>query len=218
MKKFHSEDAWLINPDRSRRSRKKRKVVIMARRKRSRKVSRKRARSYGQRRKAVMTLLKSNPGRRKRRASRSVVRRRSRRRYRRNPSFGLGGILPSKSSLFDAVYVTGGFIGTKIAASTVLPMIGVNQPIVRIGVKAVLAGALGWAGRRFLGGNAGQYLMIGGLVETVNDAVQTYLTPYVPALAVSSYPGLESYVDMSAYPDMSSYVGGMVSPDLDEQV
>lgn len=185
----------------------------MARRKRSRKSAK---RSHRRKRRSVV-IVKANPSRRRRRSS-AKSHKRSHRRYRRNPSFGLGGILPSKSSLFDAVYVTGGFIGTKIAANTVLPMIGVNQPIVRIGVKAVLAGALGWAGRRFLGGNAGQYLMIGGLVEAVNDAVQTYVTPYVPALSVSSYPGLESYVDMSAYPDMSSYVGGMVSQDLDEQV
>lgn len=211
MKKFRSEDAWLINPDRPGRSRRKRKVSTMARRKRSRKSAK---RSH-RRRKSAVVVLKANPSRRRRRSS-AKSHRRSRRRYRHNPSFG--GLLPSKASLFDAVYVTGGFIGTKIAANTVLPMIGVNQPIVRIGVKAVLAGALGWAGRRFLGGNAGQYLMIGGLVEAVNDAVQTYVTPYVPALSVSSYPGLESYVDMSAYPDMSSYVGGMVSPDLDEQV
>ena len=125
----------------------------------------------------------------------------------------MGGILPSKSSIFDAVYVTGGFIATKMAANMVLPMIGVNQPIVRVGVKAVLAGALGWAGNRFLGRNAGQFLLIGGLVEAVNDAVQTYVTPYVPALAVNAYPGLESYVDMSAYPDLSA----MVSSDMDEQ-
>lgn len=183
----------------------------MARRKRSRKSAK---RSH-RRRKSAVVVVKANPSRRRRRSS-AKSHRRSRRRYRHNPSFG--GLLPSKSSLFDAVYVTGGFIGTKIAANAVLPMLGMNQPIVRVGVKAVLAGALGWAGRRFLGGNAGQYLMIGGLVEAVNDAVQTYVTPYVPALGVSSYPGLESYVDMSAYPDMSSYVGGMVSQDLDEQV
>ncbi len=183
----------------------------MARKKRSRKSAK---RSHRRKSKRAVIVLKTNPKRRRSRRNPP----KHRRRYRRNPSFGLGGLIPSKSSLFDAVYVTGGFIGTKMAANTVLPMIGVNQPIVRIGVKAVLAGALGWAGRRFLGGNAGQYLMIGGLVEAVNDAVQTYVTPYVPALSVSSYPGLESYVDMSAYPDMSSYVGGMVSPDLDEQV
>lgn len=206
MKKFRSEDAWLINPDRPGRSRKKRKVSTMARRKRSRKSAK---RSH-RRRKAAVVVLKANP--RRRRRSHSKVSRRSRRRYRRNPS--LSGFLPTKASLFDAVYVTGGFIGTKIAANAVLPMIGINQPIVRVGVKAVIAGALGWAGKRFLGGSAGQFLLIGGLVEAVNDAVQTYVTPYVPALDVSSYPSLESYVDMSSYPGLS----GMVSPEMDEQV
>lgn len=208
MKKFKREDAWLINPDRPSRSRKKRKVN-MAKRRRSRKSAK---RSH--RRKRSVVVIKANPGRRRRRSSAKLYKR-SRRRYRRNPSFGMGGLLPSKASLFDAVYVTGGFIGTKIAANAVLPMIGINQPIVRVGVKAVLAGALGWAGGKVLGRSAGQFLMIGGLVEAVNDAVQTYVTPYVPALAVSAYPGLESYVsDMSAYTDMS----GMVSDDVMEQV
>lgn len=179
----------------------------MAKRRRSRKSAK---RTHRRKRHAVV-VMKSNPSRRRRRSS-AKSRRRSRRRYHRNPSFA--GLIPSKASLFDAVYVTGGFIGTKIAASTVLPLIGINQPIVRVGVKAVLAGALGWAGSKVLGKSAGQYLMIGGLVEAVNDAVQTYVTPYVPALAVSSYPGLESYVDMSAYPDLS----GMVSEDVMEQV
>mgnify|MGYP000996610137 CR=1 FL=1 len=179
----------------------------MARRKRSRKSAK---RSH-RRRKAAVVVLKANPSRRRRRSSAKVHRRRSRR-YRHNPSFA--GIIPSKASIFDAVYVTGGFIATKMAANAVLPMIGVNQPIVRVGVKAVLAGALGWAGNRFLGKNAGQFLLIGGLVEAVNDAVQTYVSPYVPALSMSSYPSLESYVDLSSYPG----VAGMVSSDMDEQV
>ena len=63
----------------------------------------------------------------------------------------MGGLLPSKASLFDAVYVTGGFIGTKIAANTVLPMIGINQPIVRVGVKAVLPVRLDGQVQRSLG-------------------------------------------------------------------
>lgn len=180
----------------------------MAKRRRSRKSAK---RSH--RRKRHVAIVKLNPSRRRRRSSAKSAKR-SRRRYRRNPSFSVGGLIPSKASLFDAVYVTGGFIGTKIAANAVLPMIGINQPIVRVGVKAVLAGALGWAGSKVLGRSAGQFLMIGGLVEAVNDAVQTYVTPYVPALAVSSYPGLESYVDMGSYVDMS----GMVSQEMDEQV
>lgn len=210
MKKFRSEDAWLINPDRPGRSRKKRKVKAMAKRRRSRKSSHRRKRSFGYSRKTKKALAGygSNPPRRRRRHRSNP----SRRRYRRNP--GVSGFLPTKASIFDAVYVTGGFIGTKIAANAVLPMIGISQPIVRVGVKAVIAGALGWAGKRFLGGSAGQFLLIGGLVEAVNDAVQTYVTPYVPALAVGSYPSLESYVDMSSYPGLS----GMVSQEMDEQV
>ena len=188
----------------------------MARRKRSRKSSAKR--KVSRRRKVAVFSL--NPRGKRRRSVKAVSRRRSSRRYRRNPS--LGGILPSKGMIFDAVYVTGGFIATKMAANFVLPMIGIQQPLVRIGLKGVLAGALGWAGNRFLGRNAGQFLLIGGLVETVNDAVQTYVTPYVPALAVSSYPELSYnggdymgvYPGMSAYPDLS----GMVAEDTMESV
>ena len=169
-------------------------------------------RRSSRRKKTVVIRVKTNPSR-KRHYRRNAPKKR-RHSKRRSASFSMGGLLPSKASLFDAVYVTGGFIGTKIAANTVLPMIGINQPVVRVGVKAVLAGVIGWAGSRVLGKSAGQYLMIGGLVEAVNDAVQTYVTPYVPALAVSAYPGLESYVDMGAYADLS----GMVSDDVMEQV
>lgn len=184
----------------------------MARRKRSRKSSAKRSR----RRKVAVVAL--NPPKRHRRSSRKGHRRSSRR-YRRNPGLS---ILPSKGMIFDAVYVTGGFIATKVAANFVLPMIGIQQPLVRIGLKGVLAGALGWVGNRFLGRNAGQFLLIGGLVETVNDAVQTYVSPYVPALSVSSYPEL-SYNGgdyMSAYPGMGAYpdLSGMVADDTMEQV
>lgn len=209
LKRFPSEEAWLINPDRPGRSTRKKRSSTMARRKRSRKHSAKRSR----RRKVAVLAL--NPP--KRRRSRRSVRRNPHRRYRRNP-----GILPSTGMVFDAMYVTGGFIGTKLAANFVLPMIGIQQPIVRIGLKGVLAGALGWAGNRFLGRSAGQFLLIGGLVEAVNDAVQTYVSPYVPALAVSAYPELSynggdymgSYPGMSAYPDLS----GLVAEDTMEQV
>lgn len=185
----------------------------MARRKRSRKHSVKRSRKRSRK----VAVFAANPRRRRRSVKAVSHRRRS---YKRNP--GVGGILPSKGMIFDAVYVTGGFIGTKLAANFVLPMIGVQQPLVRIGVKGLLAGALGWVGNRFLGRSAGQFLLIGGLVETVNDAVQTYVSPYVPALAVSAYPELSfnggdymsAYPGMGAYPDLS----GMVADDTMEQV
>lgn len=115
----------------------------------------------------------------------------------------------------DAAYVTGGFIGTKLAANYVLPMIGISSPILRIAVKGVLAGAVGYVGKIALGKSAGQYLMIGGLVEAANDAVQTYVAPMVPQLSVSAYPelGYNGY-DMGAYPELS----GMVDSDVMETV
>lgn len=182
----------------------------MARKKRSRKSAGRRRRS----RKAFSFVkLKENPRRRRRRSSH-----RRARRYHRNPSsaLSLGGVLPNTGLIKDAVYITGGFIGTKMAANYVLPMIGVSQPIVRIGVKAVLAGVVGMAGKAVLGKSAGQYLMIGGLVEAVNDAIQTFVAPYVPQLAMSNYPELSAYTDMGSYASLS----GLVQQDADmrEQV
>lgn len=182
----------------------------MARRKRSRKASRKRSR-----RKTIHRFVMRNP---KRTRAKKSYRKRSRRRYRRNPRL-FNGFVPSTGFLTDAAIATGGFIGTKLLAGTVLPMVGVQQPWARIAVKGLLAGALGWAGKSFVSRNAGQFLLIGGMVEVVNDAVQTYVAPMVPALSVSSYPEL-GYYDMSAYPSLSAYpeLSGMVDSDMSEQV
>ena len=101
----------------------------------------------------------------------------------------------------DAVYVTGGYFATRAAAGFVLPMIGTmaDQPIVRIASKGVVAWGLGFLGGKFLGQRSGQLLMLGGLVEALGDAVRTYVSPYVPALAddsMGSYPSLMSYPSM----------------------
>lgn len=101
----------------------------------------------------------------------------------------------------DAVYVTGGFFATRLAAGTVLPMLGgiADQPLVRIAGKGVVAWGLGWVGGKFLGSRQGNLLMLGGLVEVLSDAVKTYVSPYVPALAgeVSSYPMIGTYPTMA---------------------
>lgn len=180
----------------------------MARRKRSGKKASRRRKSTRKR----TVVIHANPRRRARR-SHNVKRSRRRRSYRRNP--GLGGFLPTTGFLMDAVYVTGGFIGTKIAANFVLPMVGIQQPALRIVAKGILAGAVGYAGKMLLGKSAGQFLMVGGLVEAVNDAVQTYVAPMVPQLSVSAYPelGYNGY-DMGAYPELS----GMVDSDVMETI
>lgn len=131
-------------------------------------------------------------------------------------------MVPSTGFLGNAAFATGGFIGTKVVSGMVLPGLGVEMPILRILGKAVVAGALGWAGKNFLGRSNGDLILIGGMVEVVNDAVQTYVAPMVPALAVGAYDdyNMGVYPGLSAYNNMGSYVqlNGMVHDDVSEQV
>lgn len=113
--------------------------------------------------------------------------------------------LPTTGFVMDALYVTGGFFVTRMAAGTVLPMLGgiAEQPLVRIAGKGAVAWGLGFLGGKFLGSKSGQLIMLGGLVEMLSDAVRTYVSPFVPALAdsgMSSYPALP----MSSYPSLSN--------------
>lgn len=210
---FPTEEAWMVNPQRKRRKRRARKarrrlhkgVKTMARRRRKkvviisnpkrrrRRTSRKRSRSRRRRHAAVVM---ANP--RRRRGGRRRSMRRSRRSYRRNPG------LPSTGFIMDAAYVTGGFFVTRMAVGYVMPYLPMaDQPIVRIAAKGGIAYGLGWLGGRFLGQRSGQLLMLGGLVEALSDAVRTYVSPYVPALADSgmgSYPTL-----LSSYPTLSGW-------------
>lgn len=97
--------------------------------------------------------------------------------------------------------VTGGFFATRFAAGMVLPMLPMaDQPIVRILGKGVVAWGLGFVGGKFIGAKAGQLILLGGLVEALSDAVRTYVSPFVPALA-----GMESYPSISSYPNLNSY-------------
>lgn len=109
--------------------------------------------------------------------------------------------LPSTGFIMDAAFVTGGFFATRFAAGIVLPMIpgSDSMPIMRIAGKGVVAWGLGFLGGKFLGQKAGQLLLLGGLVETLSDAVRTYISPFVPALSdegISSYPALGSYANL----------------------
>ena len=111
--------------------------------------------------------------------------------------------MPSTGFLIDAAMVTGGFFATRFAAGMVLPMLPMaDQPIVRIAGKGVVAWGLGFLGGKFLGAKAGQLILLGGMVEALSDAVRTYVSPFVPALAgdgVGSYPSIGSYPNLSAY-------------------
>lgn len=144
--------------------------------------------------------------RRRRRSRRNVMvhaaprrrahRRRSRRSYAHNPGLSSG-------FLSDAMYITGGFVATRVAYGMAAPYLSgflpVDQPLVRIAGKGAVAFGLGWLGKRFLGQRVGQMLMVGGMVEAMNDAVKTFVAPYVPALAddMSVYPQIGVYPNLS---------------------
>lgn len=105
-----------------------------------------------------------------------------------------------------AAYVTGGFIGNRLVSGLVLPMVPqlTSMPIMRIASKGVVAWGLGWVSSMLLGRKAGNLIMIGGFVDVLDDAVKTYVAPFVPALAgndMSAYPMLP----MGAYPSLGNY-------------
>lgn len=135
-----------------------------------------------------------NPPRRRRRHRYNAPRRS--RRYRRNPN----GI--TQPFLWDAVYVTGGYFATRFTANFIVPMLppmGFPDGIRIIG-KGLTAWLMGWGGQMILGRRAGQLIMLGGFVETLSDAVRTYISPFVPALAddMAVYPTLP----MGVYPQL----------------
>lgn len=189
----------------TRRRRKRAVSVVVPRRRKRRAVAAKR------RRRAVVAAAprrtrryKANPARSHRRRSR---------RYRHNP-----GIMASSGFLKDAVYVTGGFVLTRVTYGMVAPMLGgmlpMEQPLVRIAGKSAVAFGLGWIGKRFLDARAGQLLMVGGMVEALNDAVKTFVAPYIPALA----DDMSVYPQIGVYPSLGSYDSPQAVSAYDEAV
>ena len=187
------ENAWLINEPRKKRSGRKTKrkgVTKMAKKKRKAAKKRSKKRTYAH-----------NPPVKRRRRS-SGKRKASGRRYRRNPvSIG------SKAGLNHILWAGAGFIGTKFAGNMIAPAIGMTQPIMRMGIKTVIAMAGGrFIVSRFAGRTAGENFMVGGLVEVISDVVKTYLAPSVPALAQYDEPlELDSY----NYSELEAYPAGM---------
>ena len=186
---------------RSRKSSRRRKVSIVQLnpRKRHRKSSHRRSR-----RAAVVHM---NPRKRHRR---------SRRGYRHNP---MPRLVPSFGFITSIAQVGAGFYATKVAATYALPMIGVTGDLPRLAVKGVVAWGVAALGGMAFGSRVQENLLVGGALHVFEDAVRTYLAPFVPALAAA-----DGY-DMSAYflPEggsqqpVSSYyqVGETVPGDVD---
>lgn len=113
-----------------------------------------------------------------------------------------------------ALYTTAGFVGTKVAAGFVLPMLGElgQNSLVRLAGKAGVAYGTAWLGSMILGRSVFTPLLVGGLVETLNEGIKTFVAPYVPLLAAyEMYELPDRQAGMGTYPDSSllgTYPGG----------
>lgn len=102
--------------------------------------------------------------------------------------------------LKEVAMVAGGYYATKISAGFVLPMVGIAGDLPRIAVKAAVAFGISYIGGMVLGARAKESLLMGGALEVAQDAIKTYLSPFVPALAAAdmeSYylPGANAHAD-----------------------
>jgi hypothetical protein len=99
-------------------------------------------------------------------------------------------MLPSMGFLKEVAFVAGGYYGTRISAGFVLPMVGIAGDIPRLAVKSAVAIAFSYVGGMLLGSRVKESLLMGGFLEVAQDAIKTYVSPFVPALAAAE---MESY-------------------------
>lgn len=220
---FDSEKAWMINPRKTRttrrRTRKKGKGTMARKRKqpaalarywagkRRKKTAtrkrRKRSLGYSRKTRKAMAGYGPNPPKRRRarRSHRTSYRSNRRRSYRRNP--GLGSFLPSTGFLKEVAFVAGGYYGTRIAYNFVGPMVGIGGDLPRLAIKSAVAFGVSYLGGMLLGAGARNALLLGGAVEVMQDAVKTYISPFVPMLAAADMQDVSAYFqpvgDVNAY-------------------
>lgn len=221
---FDSEKAWMINPRKTsatrRRTRKKGKGTMASKRRQpaalakywagKRKTkTRKRRRSTVKRtvtrRRKRTYAANPAPRRRKRSVSHRSHRRRS---YRRNP--GLGSFLPSTGFLKEVAFVAGGYYATRIAYNFVGPMVGIGGNLPRLAIKSVVAFGVSYIGGMLLGAGARNSILLGGAVEVMQDAVKTYVSPFVPMLAAADMQDVSAYFQPSVgQDDVGAYYQGV---------
>ena len=110
-----------------------------------------------------------------------------------------------------AAYTTAGFVGTRVVSAFVIPMLGAwgQNSLIRLAGKAGVAAVVAMIGGMVFKG-ARTPLLIGGLVEVLNEGVKEFVAPYVPMLAAYDVRQLSNYPDIAAvnlgtYPRLSNY-------------
>jgi hypothetical protein len=228
---FDTEKAWMINPRKTRTtrrgSRRKGKVTMARKRKqpaalakywagkRRKKTARKRRKSslgYSRKTRKAMGGYGANPPKRRRaRRNRPVSHRR--RSYRRNPGFG--GLIPSTGFLKEIAFVGAGYYGTRVAYNFVGPMVGIGGDLPRIAIKGLVAFAVSYLGGMLLGSSARNSLLLGGAVEVMQDAVKTYVSPFVPLLASADMQDVSAYFQPSVGDDeVGAYYQGTMGASI----
>ena len=157
----------------------------------------------------------ANP--RKRRSHRRNPSHRSHRRrgYRRNP--GLGGLIPSSGFLKEVAFVGAGYYGTRIAYNFVGPMIGIGGDLPRLAIKSVVAFGVSYIGGMLLGSGVRNSLLLGGGLEVFQDAIKTYVSPFVPMLAAAEMQDVSAYFQpsgVSGEGGVSAYYQGVSGDSL----
>jgi hypothetical protein len=109
---------------------------------------------------------------------------------------------------------------TKVVGNMVSPMVsGIagDQPIMRIGVKFLVAYISAWGLSNFMGSRVFMPAMLGGSIEAIQDAVKTFIAPTFPMLA-ANYEPLDAYYEPRYLPApgmVGEYMGDGLSPDHD---
>ena len=67
-----------------------------------------------------------------------------------------------------------------------------DQPIMRIGIKVLVAYMSAWGLASFMGQRVFMPAMLGGSIEAIQDAIKTFIAPTFPMLA-ENYEPLELY-------------------------
>lgn len=130
------------------------------------------------RRNPATAAVASNPRRRRRRRT---VHSFARRRYRRNPSFSVRGVIgQAKRAGVTAIQIVGGKVATRVIRNYIpggKPTPGQALTPTQIAIELGAATVVGYLASMFLGAGVGANFMAGGFVGVVESLVKTYKVP-----------------------------------------
>jgi hypothetical protein len=160
----------------------------------------------------------SNAPRRRRRRRRTSNPFTAARRFRRNPSFSVRGMLrQAEDAAKTAVQIVGGKIATRVVRNYIpggKPAPGAALSPVQIGIELGAATLVGYLASMFLGNRVGANAMAGGFVGVLESVIKTYKVPVAAdALGDDGDPnvinvpaGMAGYVREQVNNGLSGYV------------